>query len=171
MTDLDQALAAVVALDPRAYFQAPMPDGRDAQIAAVVRAGAALPEAERAQFSRALRAAPLVDRLWQTFVRRQCALAVRERSEQRLRDALLALALEGCTSRELYMELTLAERSAGKLGLDGGALLREAAALALPDARDQLMRYAALDPSNKQIEVHGWHEVQDDDGFNYRRRR
>lgn len=166
-SNLDESLAGVAAMDTRAYYASKIPDERDEQIAALVRSIAALPAEERAGCSESLKTSKVMRRL-ETYVRRMAALAVREKSEQRLRDALTALALNGCENRELYMMLSLAQRSAEKLGLDGAALLRDAARFSQPNDAARLLQYAALDPANKRIEAQGWREVEGPDGFDYR---
>jgi len=166
-SNVDELVARVVAIEPREYYASKLPDERDETITALVRAAAALPETERAASSASLNAPALVRRL-ETYVRRMAALAVREKSEVRLRDALTALALNGCESRGLFMMLSLAQRSAEKLGLDGAELLRTAARLSRPADAERLLGYAAMAPANKKIETQGWREVEGPDGFDYR---
>ena len=115
------------------------------------------------------RAAPLrtvaLTRRIEVFARRMAALAVRARAPERLRDAALALALAGCAAHETYMMLSLVHHGAGKLGLDGDALLLDAAACATADGARRVREFAARE--DKGIAKMGWHEIEGPDGFDY----
>lgn len=100
------------------------------------------------------------------------ALAVRERSEERLLEAFVAAA-RLAASAELsgrpeggLPELALPFRSARKLELDGDWLV-ELAAWHLDDEEAVLRAFAAR-PDRESIEEMGYAESWEDEGFAYR---
>lgn len=166
MTDLAQLIDRIAGFDGPAWRRAPMPSTEDEACAALVRGLAALPPDERDRQAAPVRTAKLTRKV-EVFARRMAALAVRTGSAERLRDGALALALNGCVARETYMMLSLIHHSAAKLGLDGDAVLREAARHATPEGARKVLEYAARD--GKSIATMGWREIDGPDGFDYGR--
>src|SRR4051794_10275464 len=164
MDGIEDLKARAAALDGQQWRRAPMPAPEDALFTSLVRAVAALPAPEREGAAAAPSRAPL-NRRGEGFARRVAAPAGRPRAGERLRDAAAALALNGCAARETYMMLSLVHHSATRLGLDGDAILRDAAALAAPDGAQRILRYAAT--PEKRIASMGWREVEGPDGFDY----
>ena len=166
-TDIDQLMQQVGSHDYRKWYDEPLPSAIDDRCSTLVRALAALSEAERAS-----RAAPLagfeLEQSMQVFAFRMAVLAVRGGSVDRLRDGALALALNGCASREMYALISLVHHSAGKLGLRPNAFLSECAPHGTPDGMKALESFAQRPRESQRIELMGFHESARDGAFSYR---
>jgi predicted proteasome-type protease len=106
--------------------------------------------------------------LYLTFSERMAVLAVRENSQARLWQALLAQVVEDFRwdYRENLMVLSVVYHSAKKIGADAKELFQRAADLAGARAADYLRAFS-LHP--RSIRSMGYREVIAEDGFRYQR--
>jgi hypothetical protein len=166
MDELDEQLAQIGALDGPAYRDAPLPSADDELFTAALRRIAAMPSPERALRAEALARLPVYRRL-ETYIIRRCILAVRTASTQAVREAAMALALEGCVNRGTYMMVMVVWDAAQRLDLDGDAVLRDAARdLATP--RGQAKIEEVVSQKAKSLANTGWRALETPQGIYYR---
>jgi hypothetical protein len=138
----------------------------DAALAQLARRYAASDAGGRA----ALRGAIRMDEFYRllAFARRAAVFAIREGDAGGVRDALAAVAMieaERVDFRDVLMAVSLLHHAAGRVGADGDALLREAAALAEPGTAELLARFADRAPEEKHVRsAFGYAEVRSPGG-------
>ena len=96
-------------------------------------------------------------------------MAVREKSERRLFEGLIAHVIEdfGDDARENLIQLSLLYHSASKIRLKPVALFDRAAALATPKAAEYIRDFARRWPWDRRIEAMGFRETMTPEGFSY----
>ena len=154
----------------RDYYAMPMPSPLDEAVAALARRYSQAPAAERTAIDARISLEHSYGFL--IFAERMAALAVRERSVERVRDGLLGLALEHfrLDLREDLMVFSLLHHSARRIGADADALFRSLGPPTVAaDVAQEFERFAQRPAELKQIRVFGYHEVSDDTGFRYDR--
>jgi hypothetical protein len=109
--------------------------------------------------------------LFLSFSRRMAILGVRENSENRLFEGLMAHVIEDFRYdyRENLIMLSLLHYSAYKIGLNPYGLFQRAAAFATPETADHLLGYGRRKPGVGLIESMGYREVVTPDGISYER--
>jgi hypothetical protein len=109
--------------------------------------------------------------LFLAFSRRMAILGVRERSERRLFEGLIAHAIEDFKSdaRENLIELSLLYHSASRIGLDPAELFQRAAAFATPEAAKYILGFINRNPELRKIETMRFRETMTPEGFSYER--
>ncbi|HEX2203894.1 MAG TPA: hypothetical protein VHG91_11375 [Longimicrobium sp.] len=168
---MDEALdllAEVEAMRP-GYLRQPLPAAADAPPERLARLFAGAPPEARAQMS-GLVTQRVADFLL-AFAERMASLAVRERSPDRLRLGLAAVALEDFRydSREDLLVLAPLYHAAGKIGADPRDLFDEAAALAPGAGADGLRSFLRHRDLHRILDALGYRESADADGFRYER--
>jgi hypothetical protein len=155
---------AVHVLDPASnegYLSRPIPVARDTEIRDLL--AATSPQALAAVLDQSH--APVL----LAFAERMAALAVRRHDPDVLRDGIraAAAAFEVADEREALLVLPLLWRSAELLGLDPAAeLTGPPSGTGAPGA---LADFATRQPEDRTIQVMGYRESADDDGFRYER--
>jgi hypothetical protein len=151
-------------LDPASnegYLSRPIPVARDTEIRDLL--AAAPPQTLAAVLDQSH--APVL----LAYAERMAALAVRRHDPDVLRDGIRAVAAAFTVTadeREVLLVLPLLWRSAELLGLDPAAELAGPASGAAPGP---LAAFATRQPEDRTIEVMGYRESADDDGFRYER--
>ena len=107
--------------------------------------------------------------LFLAFSRRMAILGVREQSEQRLFEGLIAHVIEDFRYdyRENLMELSLLYHSATKIGSNPVELFERAATFATPETAKHITSFAHRTPELKSIATMGFKEIMTPDGFSY----
>jgi hypothetical protein len=148
-------------------YGAVLPGPLDRDFSELARAYLASSPPERA----ALRAAvpPDLSLLLIGFSDRLATLAARTGSEESLTEALVAHAIEGFRHdpRENILRLSVVNHVARRLKVDPGALFARVAAMASPEAREQLEAFAARPEATKSLKAMRLREVQTPQGVAY----
>lgn len=104
------------------------------------------------------------------YAERTSALAVRLKSVPTLEKAIVALALaEPFDSREKLLVLPLPWHAADRLGANPRAVFERVAAGLPEPGRSDLLMFANREPKNQTLEVMGYAESEDEDGFRFKR--
>ncbi len=105
-----------------------------------------------------------------SFAIRSAALAVRERSSQRLMEGLIALVIENCRAGDYRDTLTAIAPlydAAGKIGEDADAQLKIAATYVDSHSSNLLLGFIGRPAYSKNLRQFGFKEVEALDGFRY----
>ncbi len=107
--------------------------------------------------------------LFLAFSHRMAILAVRENSERRLFEGLIAHVIEDFRddARDNLVQLSLLYHSASKIRLKPVALFDRAAALATPKAAEYIRDFARRSPELRRIEAMRFRETMTPEGFSY----
>ena len=161
---IDNVIKDLESHNTSGYRYWPLPCPMDDKISALIKTFVHLEPADRATvFGKVKKSF-----LFLAFSERMAVLAVRENSESRLFDGLIAHVLEDFSHdyRENLLILSLLYHSAVKLGSNPIELFRKAAALASPKSADRLVGFAQNPGSIRSM---GYEEITTLDGFDYRR--
>lgn len=109
--------------------------------------------------------------LFLAFSERMAILGVREPSENRLFEGLVAHVIEDFRydPRENLLVLSLLYYSALKIGLNPVNLFQKVAGFATPKSANYILEYARREPEAQDIHLMGYKEVVTPDGFSYER--
>lgn len=109
--------------------------------------------------------------LFLAFSERMAILGIREHSENRLFEGLMAHVIEDFRYdyRENLLVLSLLHYSAFKIGLNPFDLFQRAAAFATPETANHLLEYGRRKPGVGLIESMGYKEIITPDGISYKR--
>lgn len=168
--EIAAALSAKLALDKIAgYGDWPLPSPLDDEITTLARAYVQADESERAVVRKLLPADSSTALL--AFAERMAVLAVRIGEPIRVRDGLVAIAMENCRldPREDILVLSLLNHSAAKLGADPVRLFDDVASLAEGRTSELLMSFPRRENELRDIAAMGYTEEASADGFVYRR--
>jgi hypothetical protein len=102
------------------------------------------------------------------FSERMAILGIRENSESRLFEGLMAHVIEDFRydDRENLLVISLLYHSAVKIGLNPVDLFQKAAAFARPEAANFILRFAQ---NPRSIHSMGYKEIMNPEGFSYKR--
>lgn len=104
------------------------------------------------------------------FAERMAALAVREKSRERLLDGLLSLIIENYNAdwRDNVTKLAPLYHSAVKIGIDPQSLFTEAASYGNNEVAEVIRDFSQREPEDRSIEAFGYKETYESDGFRYK---
>ena len=147
------------------YLKQPMPSAVDHEIRELV-----LQAARGLTFDQIVRAVPEYgDRTLGVFAERVASMAVRRHDPSDLRVGLIAMAIAMKAAgdwRDVLPVYSLLYRAAEKIGVDPAVEFAEANAR-LGGAADSLVEFAGREPWNRGIDVMGYVESSDQDGFKF----
>ncbi len=161
---IEEMIRKVEAQDTVGYGHWPLPCPMDDEISKIINAFLQAAPAEReAIYGRVKRST-----LFYAFSERMAILAVREKSERRLFEGLIAHVIEDFRddARDNLVQLSLLYHSASKIGLNPIALF-DRAALATPNAAKYLRDFARRRPELRRIEAMRFRETMTPEGFSY----
>jgi hypothetical protein len=130
----------------------PRPSDLDSQIRNDCRTFAALPEAQRAEFTSAISLNEFYKLI--TFANRVAVFALRERDADLLQDGLTALAMieaRRTDFRDILSALALLHHTATRIGVDAASVFQKTANLAEPGTRGYLAGFALRDERYKNV--------------------
>lgn len=170
-SDVADTIAKLEQSKVRAYSQTPMPSELDAEVIALIGRFTNSTGQQRAALDALVADTHSFGLL--IFAERMAALAVREKSAERVRVGLLAIAIENFRwdLREDIMVMSLLYDSAVKIGADADATFRSMYEHAPPRVAQELENFIERPAELKRIAVMGYHEVDDAAGFRYDRDR
>jgi hypothetical protein len=154
---------------PVGYAGRPIPDPYDSEIAQFVDAFRQCPTEPQRRFlaETAEGEGPPLGR----YVQRMATLAVRTGEERYISLSLVAWAIANSGTRDwrdTLIDLPLPYRSAEKLGLDPVRLFNAVGSVLPPEVHAPMLQFLQRSAENRRIEVMGWEESTESDGFTYR---
>lgn len=133
----------------------------------LVKAFAPLNEVEKRTIWRQITSPVSLALFW--FAKRMAILAIRELSEERIYQGLVALVIENLAfdSRDSLTPLALLHHSSEKLGADSPGIFSRAAALARSEVAEFLKNFLNRPPPLRSIQTFGYREGASNVGFTY----
>jgi hypothetical protein len=170
MTSLVQAVDELLAAEKRfvGYLPLRIPHELDMYPHRVVEAY--LANVEERELIQAI--SMMSGRILAAYSERQASLAVRQKSENILHHAVIAVGLSlsaDAEVREQLVMLPLLLNSAHLVGIDVAPFLDESTKPLLPAGRDIILAFNQRGPRYKSLQSMGFVEGVDEDGFRYRR--
>jgi hypothetical protein len=103
-----------------------------------------------------------------TYQMRMAVMSVITRDPERLRDGLLAIAIDGAADvRDQIKTLSLIYHSGKKIGVDVDQLFAEISAVGEGEIRTAIAEFPNRTPHDKSIKTMGYREATDQEGFYY----
>jgi hypothetical protein len=164
----DSILSLLDIEDTSGYGRLPIPSSIDTEVECVVR----FFMDQSPDTKRRLLDAVIIEQqpILRAYSERMASLAVRRSDPSYIILGLVALTL-ACTDdlREALLILPLHYRSAVKMHLDPAVVFQQAASFTAPEGREMLISFLTGRPESQQVEVMGYEESRDQDGFRYQR--
>jgi hypothetical protein len=153
----------------RGYGLLPIPNKRDDEISALIEWWMALGQEDRVREAAAISESQRQTLL--AYSERMASFTVRFQNPKAILLGLVALGIDGWRFdwRENVMLLSLHYNSARKLGLSPNDLFARAAAVLPPEAAHALDEFLQRADKDKSLNVMGFEEGSDENGFRYKR--